>query len=240
MNKIVPITSECEEPVVTARVEINENINEISISPTMHGEISGPAVKSNYLWKDAPAAIFVFRRPGCPLCRLDGKIISDMFEREFSGSAIKLVGIVKEVAPIAGALTDDLLGVETLQTKFFNNNQIFYDKHKKFYDYLGNHHVLSQRIESWNPCKLYSDYKTLNGRLRENQIDDYNWVGEAYTKGGFLLVCPKDGVVYQYQEMTGYELPLDEIYEAVANAQDKYLAKPRVPVLDLLKGAFRM
>jgi hypothetical protein len=47
------------------------------------------------------------------------------------------LGIIKEVAPVANAETDELLGVDAFHQKYFLNNPLYIDIERKFYSVLG-------------------------------------------------------------------------------------------------------
>jgi hypothetical protein len=153
------------------------------------------------------------------LCREDGKEISSRFENELFKKG-KLIGIIKEVAPVAGAKTDAELGVGEFQTEYFNNNPLYMDSKKEFYTYLGDKSLLSQPLSTWNPFKLYSDFKSLTARLETKKVTG-NLKGEGLLKGGILIVHPTRGLLYTHEENTGSEMPYDEIMAAFAAACDE-------------------
>eukprot|EP01034_Spumella_vulgaris_P025334 gene25334-31778_t len=67
--------------------------------------------------------------------------------------------------------------------------------------------------ESRSVLKVFG--RMLVHRIDEAGILDYNLtIGEAWIKGGFLLIGPNEGIVYQHAEMTGSELPLEDIEQA--------------------------
>jgi hypothetical protein len=147
------------------------------------------------------------------LCREDAFEISSRFESgEYSGA--KLVGIIKEVAPIKGAETDAKLGVGEFQRKYFGNSPLYIDPERHFYSFLGNNSLLSQPLHTWNPFALYRDYKTLESRLKEKKVDG-NLIGEGLLKGGLLIISPTKGLVYRLEETTGTCMPYDVIKEVL-------------------------
>ena len=142
------------------------------------------------------------------MCREDALELSSRFKAgEYNG--VNLFGIIKEVAPVSGAETDEILGVSEFQNKYFQDHPVYLDHEKSFYAYLGNKGLLSQPLHSWNPFTLYKDYKGLQSRLNSKGIEG-NLKGEGLLKGGLLLITPKDGVVYQHEESTGTPMPYDE------------------------------
>lgn len=193
-------------------------LGQTKLAPVINGAISGGNINAEFLWSQGPAAFFVIRRPGCELCREDAKEISDRFAAgEFTG--VHLFGIIKEVAPIVGATTDEELGVGEFQYEYFNQSPVFIDKEKQFYAYLGNKSVLTQKWLTWNPFKLYSAYGALKARLLGKNIKG-NLKGEGLLKGGFLIIHPTRGVIYRHEESTGDGLPYNEIVVALKNAMN--------------------
>jgi len=88
---------------------------------------------------------------------------------------INLIGIIKEVAPIKGAETDEVLGVTDFQENYFLNNPVYIDTEKVFYKALGNKSLLSQKLHSWNPIKLYSDFNKLSNRIKTKRYSCFNF-----------------------------------------------------------------
>jgi hypothetical protein len=72
---------------------------------------------------------------------------------------------------------------------------------------------------SWNPFTLWSNWKTLGARLSSKKIEG-NYKGEGLTLGGIIVYSPDKGVVYSYKEVTGSEIPSQEIIIAAAEALD--------------------
>jgi hypothetical protein len=204
-------------------------LNKIPLTPISKGKISGPPIPAENLWKDGPIAIWIVRRPACPICRLDGRELSNLFQKQFG--QVKLICIIKEVASESGSITDKDMGVETLQMKYFNKMPMYLDEELKFYEFFGNKSILWQPY-SLSPCGLYSDLSRLQHRIKDGGIDDYNLsVGDGWIKGGILLIGPNEGIVYQYPEMTGSPLPLEDIEQAVWNLIVKYPIESRVQSL---------
>ena len=136
-----------------------------------------------------------------------------------SPTNINLIGIIKEVAPISGAATDfEQLtnSVLEFQEEYFLNYPVYIDLDKIFYKALGNKSILSQKLHSWNPVKLYSDFRKLTTRLKTKKITG-NLVGEGLIKGGVLVVSKTNGIIYQYSEETGSLLPIADIENALKN-----------------------
>jgi hypothetical protein len=122
-----------------------------------------------------------------------------------------LFGVIKEVAPCPGAASDKVLGLGEFQSRYYPF-PLFLDSDKRFYSALGNRSLLS--TISWNPFTWISLLSKLSSRLESKGISG-NYAGEGLLLGGVVIVCPRKGVVYTYQEKTGSEMPLDEIIEVL-------------------------
>jgi hypothetical protein len=130
-----------------------------------------------------------------------------------------MIGIIKEVAPSSGIETDEELGVNEFQTKYFSF-PLYRNQTLEFYNALGNRSLLSQLFTT-NPCKLYSNYQSLKNRLKGRDLKG-NYAGEGIKLGGVFVISPRDGIIYEYQEITGNPMPVDEIERAI---QSFYLEK---------------
>jgi hypothetical protein len=130
-------------------------------------------------------------------------------EKKLDG--IKLIGVVKEVAPVQGAPTDEVLGVNEFNTQYFPY-PLYRDRELKFYRALGSRSFWS--LASWNPFTWYKAYQEIKKRLAGRNITG-NYAGEGFLLGGVLLVSPTRGVVYRYQEVTGQAMPLSDIEQAL-------------------------
>lgn len=147
------------------------------------------------------------------MCREEAKDLSNLFVKgDFPGVA--LVSVIKEVAPIAQAATDEILGVGEFQTKYFQNYPVYLDEGLEFYSYLGKKSLMKQTLWTWNPFTLYTSFKNLGARIKLKKVEG-NLAGEGLVQGGILLISPTDGVVYSYNEQTGFELPIADITAAI-------------------------
>jgi len=164
------------------------------------------------------------------LCREDAFELSSRFGLD-SGSNTQLVGIIKEVAPVSGAATDEILGVGEFQIKYFGNNPLYIDQEMGFYKAMGSKSILSQPLPSWNPFKIYSDLKALGARTTGKGLVG-NLKGEGLVKGGLFIVDPVKGVVYSHEESTGSCMPYDEI-EEVVNSLTWPSASASAPVISV-------
>lgn len=133
---------------------------------------------------------------------------------------VKLVGVIKEVAPVSGAETDEILGVGEFHSKYFGNHPLYIDKEHAFYKYFGGKSLLSQPLHSWNPFTLFRDFKGMQERLKTKGVEG-NLKGEGLLKGGLLIINPKtQEIVYRHEEATGSEMPYDEIGQVLKTMVD--------------------
>ena len=126
----------------------------IALKPVVNGAVNGPAINSELLWDcNEPVILFIVRRSGCPGCREHAR---DLCERQKAGDFlnVKLIGVIKEVAPTKDVKTDEELGVKDFQTTYFENNPVYYDEQNAFYKILGSRSLFSQKLHSWNPFTL--------------------------------------------------------------------------------------
>lgn len=77
---------------------------------------------------------------------------------------------------------------------------------------MGNISIFSQNLHTYNPFKLYSDFKSLKSRV--SHVEG-NLNGEGLLKGGLIIVHPTKGIVYTYHEQMGFELPFADISAAI-------------------------
>mmetsp|Transcript_16715 Transcript_16715/g.21472 ORF Transcript_16715/g.21472 Transcript_16715/m.21472 type:complete len:138 (+) Transcript_16715:308-721(+) len=132
-------------------------------------------------------------------------------QKEGALGKANLIGVIKEVAPCATAETDEELGVEEFQSKYFPY-PLYLDEEKGMYSYLGSRKLTSLPF-TWNPFKLYKSFKAIGERIKEKNLEG-NMRGEGLTLGGVIVYSPSKGVVYEYKEVTGKELPVEEISKA--------------------------
>jgi hypothetical protein len=144
------------------------------------------------------------------LCREEALALHSLVEeKKLDGT--KLIGIIKEVAPVSGAETDEVLGINEFNTQYFPY-PLYRDRELKFYAALGSRSFWS--LASWNPFTWYKAYQEIKTRLAGRNIKG-NLAGEGFLLGGVLLVTPTEGVVYRYQEVTGQSMPLPDIEKAL-------------------------
>jgi hypothetical protein len=101
---------------------------------------------------------------------------------------------------------------------------VYVDLQREFYVVLGNKSFFGETpLTTWNPFRLYSDFKQVGKRMGEKKIAS-NMAGATATagsvKGGVLVVHPTKGIVFSYSEQSslnkGHTLPpFDEIKAAI-------------------------
>ena len=121
------------------------------------------------------------------------------------GRKFCVVGIVKEKT--------DRNGLETFQNRFFPF-PLYEDKDKRFYSLLGSRTVFTNK--NWNVFNTVKMLSQVRKRLRSKGRITGNFKGEGNIQGGVLLVTQQSGVVYQYSEKTGHEVPIGEIESEIA------------------------
>jgi hypothetical protein len=72
---------------------------------------------------------------------------------------------------VSGAETDAELGTTEFQTKYFNNNPLYIDRERKFYEALGNKSLWWQPWSTWNPLQLYWDFQAMSERLTKKGLE---------------------------------------------------------------------
>jgi len=115
---------------------------------------------------------------------------------------------------VSGAATDDELGVGEFQQKYFGSNPLYIDHKRAFHKAICGKSLLSQPLPSWNPYRLWSDFKALSARHSAKGLQG-NLKGEGLIKGGLFIIDPRRGVVYTHEESTGSCMPYEEIEEVV-------------------------
>jgi len=145
------------------------------------------------------------REEAIDVCQRFNKIVA----RNQALSNVPLVAVVKEVG-------EENLGIGEFQMKYFDGRPVYLDEAKIFYDFLGNRRLSISFGSLLNPVKLYRDFKALQGRLREKNVEG-NFAGEGLIQGGLIVFGPGkgDNVLYTYKEITGSEIPLDGFEEGL-------------------------
>jgi hypothetical protein len=134
---------------------------------------------------------------------------------------VRLIGIIKEVAPVANIASDEQLGVGDFQNVYFAKNPVYLDETRGFYKALGNKSILHQKCYSWNIFKLYRDYKQMAERFKSRHIIN-NFVGESLIQGGVFVVCQEKNLLYSFHEVTGFPFPYHMIAKAIDSCFESF------------------
>ena len=59
----------------------------------------------------------------------------------------------------------------------------------------------------------------MTNRLKSKGVEG-NLKGEGLLKGGIIVVSPSKGVVYRHEEVSGSEMPYDDIFAAARSAMN--------------------
>lgn len=91
---------------------------------------------------------------------------------------------------------------------------LYKDEGLELYKALGNNKV---RLKTWNPIRWFTGFRSLNTRLKSNNIEG-NLKGEGLLQGGVLIF--KDGELkYGFEEDTGEPLDIDHLRGAIRSLQ---------------------
>lgn len=140
------------------------------------------------------------------MCREEGFDLSTM-KNEGRLADAAVIGIVKEVSKTE----KDEIGIAEFNSKYFPY-PLYFDEEKAMYKYLGNRKITS--MLTLNPFSIWRAFSSINTRMTEKGISG-NLSGDGATLGGIIVYSKSKGVVYQYKEQTGSEIPKAEIENAV-------------------------
>jgi len=124
-----------------------------------------------------------------------------------------LFGIIKEV----GVDDEGLLEFH----KYFNH-PLYLDPSNQFYKALGSRSILT--VRTWNPLRWYRAFKSMNERIARKNLTG-NYVGEGLIQGGVIIFDRSGTPRAVYQELTGQELPMDDIIAALTVLQAEVAAE---------------
>lgn len=119
-----------------------------------------------------------------------------------------LFGILKEVA------VDDE-GLLEFHDEFFPH-PLYVDPSQQFYQALGNRKIT--KLRTWNPLRIYRGFQSMKERLSRKNISG-NMKGEGLIQGGIIVFDQKGVVRAVYSELTGDEIPVDDILAALKAIQ---------------------
>ena len=120
-----------------------------------------------------------------------------------------MFGIVKEVA------VDDA-GLLDFHDTYFPY-PLYMDPSQQFYQALGGRKITTLR--TWNPLRLYRGFQDMKARIANKKGLEGNMIGEGLVQGGVIVLDKHGDVRAVYQEMTGRELPVNDILEALSVLQ---------------------
>jgi AhpC/TSA antioxidant enzyme len=127
--------------------------------------------------------VFAIRRPGCASCRLNGRILTDIAQKEKVGC----VGIIKET----GVADANLIG---LYESYFRH-PIYKDEKWRVYEAMG-----SRKMSVF---KLVGKLPKLSSIYNKHKIENIPFGGDLLTQGG-VLVFDRDGNLrYTFYERYG-------------------------------------
>lgn len=136
------------------------------------------------------------------MCRAEGQQLTDEQEQGTAFNGFDLFGIVKEVG-----VDDD--GLEEFYSKHYTF-PLYLDEERVFYDALGGRKMSFGSLLGLIP----KSFGSMGKRLKDKGIDG-NFKGEGLVQGGVIVFNNLGEPVYAYQEVTGDELPMEEILDAV-------------------------
>ena len=105
-------------------------------------------------------------------------------------------------------------GLEEFHRKYFTY-PLYLDHDKEFYGALGGRTLSFYSLFGLIP----KSFGSLGERLKAKQIEG-NFKGEGFLQGGVMMFNSAGDLVYSYQEVTGEELPMDQILETVQKLKD--------------------
>ncbi|KAF9375879.1 hypothetical protein CPB97_011184 [Podila verticillata] len=152
------------------------------------------------IWKEKPTVVVVIRRPGCPFCREEARILDehrDLIEKEMG---FRMITVVHEK-----------LGAATFKNDFWNGGETYLDGHKGFYKALGGGSLRWASIDQLlRPSLWFNALRNLRSGVRGNLL-----VGEGRIFGGLYIVRKGDeGIAYHFEEtVLGNLAPVSKILE---------------------------
>lgn len=120
-----------------------------------------------------------------------------------------LFGIIKEIG------VDDE-GLADFYDQYFPH-PLYLDSSQQFYQAaLGGRKITTLR--TWNPLRLYRGFQAMKARIARKKLEG-NMVGEGLVQGGVIIFDRHGEPRAVYQELTGQELPVDDILAALTALQ---------------------
>jgi len=101
-------------------------------------------------------------------------------------------------------------------SSYFTCGPVYVDEARTFYQELGDRKIDFKLGRLFtNPLGTWRDLKALGERLKAKGNIEGNLVGEGLTLGGIMVISPSGEELYTYREVTGQEIPKDEIAAAL-------------------------
>lgn len=119
-----------------------------------------------------------------------------------------LFGLIKEMG------VDDA-GVLDFYNDYFPH-PLFLDPTQQFYKALGSRKITT--FQTWNPLRLYRGFQNMKERIARKKLEG-NMIGEGIIQGGVILFDRQGDPRAVYQEMSGQELPIEDILTALQALQ---------------------
>lgn len=142
------------------------------------------------------------------MCREEGRSLSYLAAREDKPlDGFGVFGIVKETG------VDDE-GLHAFYTRFFKF-PLYRDDALSFYSLVG-----KRSMGITGLAKLMWNNKEWKKRLKEKDIDG-NMVGEGLKQGGVVVFDKNGKQQYIYQEITGNDIPVNDILAAVKAVREQ-------------------
>ncbi|KAG0321369.1 hypothetical protein BGZ99_003951 [Dissophora globulifera] len=160
--------------------------------------------KASDLWKDKPTVVAVIRRPGCPFCREEARILDehrDIIEKEMG---FRMVVVVHEK-----------LGAATFKNDFWNGGETYWDETKGFYKALGGGKLRWASIDQLvRPTLWFNVFRNWRSGVRGNLL-----VGEGRIFGGLFIVRKGDGgIAYKFEETVwGNLAPIGDVLKVCSD-----------------------
>ncbi|KAF8931448.1 hypothetical protein EDD21DRAFT_209216 [Dissophora ornata] len=161
-------------------------------------------IKASEIWKEKPTIVVVIRRPGCPFCREEARILDehrDIIEKEMG---FRMIVVVHEK-----------LGAATFKNEFWNGGETYWDGSKGFYKALGGGSLrwasLNQLIRPSLWLNTLRNHRSgVKGNLR---------VGEGRIFGGLYIVRKgNEGIAYKFEETVfGNLAPIGDILKVCSD-----------------------
>ncbi|KAI9297352.1 hypothetical protein K502DRAFT_340274 [Neoconidiobolus thromboides FSU 785] len=169
--------------MTTEKSLIGQKINlNIEVNPWDKPE---EIVKLNSAWDHQKVLFKIFRRFGCPLCRLEAKVLSN-YKKEFEKLNVRVIGI-----------GFDELGLKEWTENKFWDYELYMDKPRTLYKYLN-----FNRHNYWSGIvTLFGDEEQRASRAcKERGITGNMLVGDGFQLGGTYLLDQGGEILYEFKQ----------------------------------------